>query len=457
MSAFRKKSTHLYLSITIIILFVSLLVSFNLEPVSAQTDEEGSVLTTEFDGNLASDWMQLLYTLVQAEGVNAPAAARIYGYAGMTLYESVVSGMPNNYSLSGQIREMPELPFPEEGEIYDWPAVADAALALVVEGLFYPSPSDETRAAIADLRDAHITAREAEVGEEIVERSVDFGVELGEVIKGWIATDNYEATRDLVYELPTGDPSFWVPTTEGQNALEPYWGTIRPFGLPYPEWCDVPLNMPFDTDPESTFHAQVMEVKEVGDSLTQEQQEIARFWFDPPRQTGLPAGHWVSIESQLVDYLELDLGKASEMYALVGMALSDAFISAWSLKYQINLLRPETYIHEYIQRSWQPYIQTPPFPEYPSGHSVVSGAGAEVLTRMFGIVAFTDRTHIIFEHEPLVRSFTSFEAAASEAAISRLYGGIHYRVAIENGLRQGRCVGEAVLQNLQLRPIPQGE
>jgi hypothetical protein len=199
-----------------------------------------------------------------------------------------------------------------------------------------------------------------------------------------------------------------------------------------------------------------MEVKEVGDNLTDQQRETARFWVDTPGQTGAPSGHWVSIENQLVEQLGLNLGRASEMYALAGMAMGDAFISTWALKYEVLLLRPETYIHEYIRRSWQPYIQTPPFPEYPSGHSVVSGAASEVLTTMFGVVAFTDRTHVIYKHEPLVRSFTSFVAAADEAAISRLYGGIHYRVAIENGLRQGQCVAQQVLNNVQLRPIPQG-
>jgi membrane-associated phospholipid phosphatase len=225
----------------------------------------------------------------------------------------------------------------------------------------------------------------------------------------------------------------------------------------YAEVCHVPLNMPFDTDLDSAFYAQANEVFEVGNSLTPEQQEIARFWFDPPNQTGLPAGHWVSIENQMVEQRDLNLEQTAGMYSLVGMALADSFISAWSLKYEVMLLRPETYIHEYIRDSWQPYIQTPPFPEYPSGHSVTSAAAAEVLTSLFGIVAFTDRTHVIYDHEPLVREFTSFEAAASEAAISRLYGGIHYRTAIENGMRQGRCVGQQVLENIQLGPIPQGE
>ena len=143
------------------------------------------------------------------------------------------------------------------------------------------------------------------------------------------------------------------------------------------------------------------------------------------------------------------------MYGLVGIAMGDAFISAWSTKYQVNLLRPVTYINQYIDPTWRPFIASPGFPEYPSGHSVVSSAASEVLTGMFNTVAFTDNS--VRQHGMQPRSFTSFQAAASEAAISRLYGGIHFREAIENGLRQGQCIGQNVLNYILLRSIPQGE
>jgi membrane-associated phospholipid phosphatase len=161
------------------------------------------------------------------------------------------------------------------------------------------------------------------------------------------------------------------------------------------------------------------------------------------------------IESQLVDTLGLKLDRTSMMYALVGVALGDSFIAAWSQKYQINLLRPVTYINEYIDPAWEPFIASPGFPEYPSGHSVVSGAAAEVLTGMFNTVAFTDAS--VRKHGMEPRSYTSFWAAANEAAISRMYGGIHYREAIENGLRTGQCIGQNVLNYVLLRSVPQGE
>jgi hypothetical protein len=351
---------------------------------------------------------------------------------------------------------MPDMPLPEENQIYDWPSVANAALASVIPTLF-SNPTEETIASVESLRARQVELREQEVDAEIVERSLAYGDLLADSLIDWIADDGYDDYYGMAYELPTGEPWMYVKTTEGAPLIGAYWGELRTFGLPDAFTCQVPPNMPFDTDPDSAFYAQALEVKETGENLTDEQKEIARFWLDTPGETGAPSGHWVSIENQMVKQRQLNLQQAAGMYALVGMALGDSFISAWSQKYRVLLLRPETYIHEHIRRTWQPYIQTPPFPEYPSGHSVASGAAAEVLTWLFGVVAFEDRTHINYDHEPLVRRFTSFEAAASEAAISRLYGGIHYREAIENGLRHGRCIGQQVVTNIELGPIPQGE
>jgi hypothetical protein len=192
---------------------------------------------------------------------------------------------------------------------------------------------------------------------------------------------------------------------------------------------------------------------EVGNELTDWQKETSRYWIDTPGITGAPGGHWIAIANQLTEQLDLTLDQAAWMHAMVGMSIADAFISGWWMKYQTLVIRPVTYIQDNIRRRWTPYVETPPFPEYVSGHSIVSGAAAETLTRFFGPQYFEDRMHIIFPHEePLARSYTSFEAAASEAAISRLYGGIHYRTAIESGLRQGRCIGTKVGDVFGLHP-----
>jgi hypothetical protein len=227
--------------------------------------------------------------------------------------------------------------------------------------------------------------------------------------------------------------------------------------MSYPEQCNEPIRLDFSTDPNSTFYKQAAEVLEASDHLTDAQREDARFWIDTPGITGAPSGHWMMIATQFAEQSDMKLDRAAEMYTLMGMAVADAFISAWDSKYKVNLVRPVTYINKFIRRNWAPYVQTPSFPEYPSGHSVGSGAAQEVLTTMFGQAAFVDRTPIINGHLDVQHSFTSFEAAANQAAMSRMYGGIHYRAAIELGLRQGRCVGQAVLNNVRLRSVPQGE
>jgi hypothetical protein len=174
---------------------------------------------------------------------------------------------------------------------------------------------------------------------------------------------------------------------------------------------------------------------------------IAHFWADNPRQTGLPPGHSVRIATQHVQ--DLDLASAAEAYALVGIAVGDAFISCWWEKYLYNLLRPETYIQRFIDPTWKPLIATPPFPEYTSGHSVQSGASNVVLVALFGDGAFVDSTHAARGLAP--RAFDSLTAAFEEAAVSRLYGGIHYPMGIDDGVPQGRCIGQAVLDGVQTR------
>jgi hypothetical protein len=434
--------------IAVILLIALFSISF---PAVAQL---GSPLTETLDSAPVINWMNQFYRIVEAEGINAPAASRLYAYAGITTYESLLPGMPFNNTLAGQIRHMPDMPLPEDDELYDWLSAHNAAMSTVTTGLF-PDASDETYAAINAMRQSNIETRTEEVGPDVVERSLKFGDELGQAILEWAADDGYADTRGLEYEIPVGD-GFWEITTEGTSPNEPYWGQLRPFVLEYSDECAVYMNLEYSTDPESTFYLQAVEVLETGRNLTEEQEKIARFWVDTPGMTGTPAGHWVTITTQMADRLNLTLDRLAEAYAMVGVAVGDSFISAWWLKYQVNLIRPVTYIRANIRRSWAPYIETPPFPEYPSGHSVVSGAASEVLTGLFGTVAFTDETHFMFDHEPLRRSFLSFEHAASEAAISRLYGGIHYRAAIENGLRQGRCIGEVANSAIRLNPIRQG-
>jgi hypothetical protein len=412
----------------------------------------GESLTESFSADTAVEWIQTLYDRVQADAVNAPQASRLYGYAGVALYEAVVNGMPANRSLAGQLNGLTELPLPEPGRVYDWPTAAAASLRTVMSGLM----SADSATAFQTLYDEQIAARRDATGDAIVEASAAFGESVGAAILDWANADGFTESRDLnpTYELPTGDSALWVVTTQGRAPVEPFWGSVRPFALSYADECVQPMNAPYSEDPASTFYQQALEVVAVEAALTPEQRAIAEWWVDTPGVTGAPSGHWMRIGGAVIDQLDLNLAQAAEVYGMLGMTLADSFISTWSLKYQVNLLRPVTYIQAFIDPRWQPYIESPSFPEYPSGHSVASAAAADMLTSLYGAVAFTDHTH---DDVAESRSFTSFEAAATEAAFSRLYGGIHFRQAIENGMRQGECITNAILGRVAMRQFGQNE
>jgi hypothetical protein len=245
------------------------------------------------------------------------------------------------------------------------------------------------------------------------------------------------------YTPPVG-PGLWVPTPPGSlPALQPYWGANRCLAIAGGHDRPPGDHPTYSEDPGSAFLREALEVYEAVRMLTPEQEEFARFWSDDPGQTATPPGHSISIATQVLRTEDASLAAAAETYAKVGIAVCDAFVACWHQKYVYNLLRPVTYIQRLINSSWSPLLTTPPFPEYPSGHSVQSGAAFQVLTDLFGQeYAFVDHTHDGRGLQP--RSFGSFIEAAEEAAISRLYGGIHFRAAIVNGVSQGRRIGQAV-------------
>jgi hypothetical protein len=322
--------------------------------------------------------------------------------------------------------------------------VANSALAAIFRLLFPTTPSVNI-AAIDELERRFAAEAQASLPFGIYKRSVSRGAEMARHVFDWSTTDGgHEAFLNNfpAYTPPRG-PGLWVPTPPGLlPALQPHWGTNRPFVLGSGETCSPGPPPPFSESVDSAFYADAFDCYRVTSDLTPEQQAIARFWSDDPGQTATPPGHSISILTQVARELNLTLDRAAEAYAKVGIAVADAFISCWRTKYNYNLLRPVTYIRSVIDPNWTSLLVTPPFPEYTSGHSVQTAAAAHVLTSLFGQLAFNDHTHAARGLPP--RSFSSFAAAAEEAAISRLYGGIHFRAAIERGLEQGACIGKHV-------------
>jgi hypothetical protein len=318
--------------------------------------------------------------------------------------------------------------------------VANEALATILARLF--ADSEPAGPAIAALHDRFASQFAAEIPPPVRARSTARGRAVGMAIDRWSGQDGYEELHACSYVPPAGE-GLWVPTPPAfLPPLEPCWGQMPCFALPAGETCDPGPPLPYSEVPGSPFYGEGLEVYDTVNHLTAEQRTIALFWADGAGATGTPAGHSMMIAAQCLGQYEHRLDVAAETFAKVGIAVRDAFISCWYSKYEYNVLRPITYIHDVIDPTWTPFLTTPPFPEYTSGHSVQSAAVAEVLTALFGEVPFIDHTHDDRGFSP--RSFPNFFAAAEEAAISRLYGGIHFRTAIERGLEQGRRVGRFV-------------
>lgn len=390
-------------------------------------------------------WHKLILELVRHTSTYVPpVAARAFAYIGITAHEALASGNPRLVSLAGQLTDLAPLP-PRPSGAFDEPCVLHAALQVAVAELFANTGPTGQRAVEAMGRKLGETAR-AGIDGGVVDRSVAHGRAVAGHILAWARADGGAVIENMGFPAeytPGTRPQDWVPTSLirlQQAPLLPQWAECRPFVLPAADACDAPPHPAYDEAAGSEFHAYAQEVYDTGRSLTEEQKLIARFWSDDPMLSPTPAGHWIAIVLQIADRDALPVELVSATLAKLGVAQADAFISCWSTKFRYNLLRPVTYIRRHIDPAWEPLLITPPFPEYTSGHSTQSGAAATVLAAMLGEdFAFDDETHV--DDDLPVRRFPSFAAAAEEAAVSRLYGGIHFRFGNEAGLAQGRRVG----------------
>jgi hypothetical protein len=422
------------------------------DPAARKATAIASPNTSTFPAHYARQWMTSLFNCVKNDGVSPPVAARTYAYGAITLYESVVHGMPGYNSLAGQLNGLNGLPEPDPGLEYDWPTVLAQAMTVASpqiyvfpERLFFEFTTG-CQATLGSLGVAQIGYRRAAgVQPAVIDASISYGSALGGAIAAWANADGYHQIRYKGYLMPEG-PDKWVPTgfsdtDKVYNPVEPYFGTLRPLVLTHPAECEPPPPPPFSTTPGSDMYNQADAVYQTDLALTKEQRRISEFWADPPTATGTPAGHWLSIVTSFVR--PGNLADAVAAYAPTSISYQDAFIAVWEAKYHYNLLRPETYIRRYIDPHWRSDWPAPQFPEYISGHSGVSGAAGVTLTSVFGNIPFTDNTKLRRGFQP--RPYTSFTHAAQEAAESRLYGGIHYPIGNSEGLATGTCVGNAVV------------
>jgi len=395
---------------------------------------------------VATKWFELQLQLIpKTPGFTPPVVSRALGYSGLTLYESLVHGMPNYKSLVGELQELDKLPLPLKGQNYDWEIVANNAQFIITREL-YATNHKENTPKIIELRDAINIKLQKGVNEKTFKLSVKFGEDIAEAIYKYSKTDGgYHAEKNNFPKDFKGSPGscMWTPIGN-QIALQPYWGNNRTFikgnadfDLPIPPKCEIGNS--------SLMFSQALEVYSVGKNITEEQKEIAFFWADDAGKTFTPPGHGISIALQLIKKENFDLEKTAETLCRIGIAVNDAFVSCWKCKFKYNILRPTSFIQTTIDPNWKSLLDNPPFPEYTSGHGTVSGAIAAVLSDMFGYnYHFTDYSHEARGLKP--RSFDSFFEFAQEAALSRLYGGIHYRMSNEEGLKNGKRIGKSACE-----------
>ena len=424
--------------------------------MSQQTATVAARTADTYSAAVATEWTSLALSLTQqTPGFSPPIASRAFGYLGLALYESIVPGMPGYTSLAGQLNELNSLPVAQPDEPLHWPIVANASMAMMTRMMF-SNATPENKGRIDQLE----RLLPLKYGQdfdpntytpEIINRSDSFGKLMAMAIMTWARTDGgHEAwgplRRNRANYVPPSGAGRWTATPPAfAKPLLPYWGENRPFFLKSVKDCPAPPPPEYSEDINSVFYKNAQEVYNISNAATQEQRQFALYWSDDPSKTPTPAGHWSFIANDLLKTRKANLAEAAVTHARLNIAMADAFTAGWATKYALNVLRPATYVQGSFDSNWVPGLMTtPPFPEYPSGHSVQSSAAAAVLNQIFGEnTAFTDNTHNDRGWGP--RTFPNFNAAANEAALSRLYAGIHFRFGVEGGQVQGKCVAAKAL------------
>lgn len=459
--------------------------------------------TPDLDPRMVSEWVHALYGTIRVERLSPPVASRLAAYASMALYAGTAAAHPALTPLHTVVTGLAPLPAPAAPGDVDPTLVAVAAERMVLDSLLREA-LPTTRTAHGRLADSLRTARTAQgVSEAIAARSDSLGRAIGGALVAYSRTDHFSETRTMVYAPATGD-SLWIndapatlyattqtsavseviqldnpanqqrtantsdrslilsrPKTVGGKTLpaaniagitEPFWGQIRSFVNTDTGTCPSGPPPDYGTDSTARLYWENANTYRITQARTPEQKEIAYYWADNAGETGTPVGHWLSIAAQMISERHLDGDQAVRLVMGTALAQADAFIAAWRVKFATMTLRPRTFIRRHIDPTWEPLIPTPPFPEFPSGHSTQSGAASAVITALIGAGPFSDSTSISIGHA--VRHFPSFLAASEEAGQSRIYAGLHYAWSNEAGLRMGRCIGAAVAARLGAKAAP---
>jgi len=393
-----------------------------------------------------------------------PVASRIYVYPNIAAYEIMAQNSTKFQSLQGQLKGLDSIP------TLDGRSGVNQKLAALIAHMEVSKQLIFSEDALEKYRDS-LYQKWSDENQKEFDASKEYALKVADRIKGWMGKDNYKQTRTFPkFSVHADQPQRWQPTPPAyMDAIEPHWGEIRTLVMDSASQFKPVAPYPFSTDKNSSFYKEAKETYDTGNMISEkliavekakselipEESAIATFWDCNPYATvtqghmmfakkkNTPDAHWINITKIALKKSNADFETAVFTNTKTSIGIFESFISCWDGKFSTNVIRPETYINLYIDENWRPQLQTPPFPEYTSGHSVVSSCSSVILTSIFGDnFSYVDDSEIPFGLPK--RSFKSFKQAAAEASISRLYGGIHYRAAIENGVVQGTNLGNYI-------------
>lgn len=399
------------------------------------------------------DWNKfILVAEMHTEGYRGPVVSRAYGYIGLAAYEASIPGLAGDFKSFTARFEGLKLPVAPPQEQFDLRTSLNACYSTMLSRFFLTAP-EPTRRELLKIAESWDLLISEKIDSTTMRISQAFGREVANAVYTWSSTDSlgFRANHhnyDRNYVPPVGDGK-WVASTDfPMPPLLPYWGKVRPFVIKAADYPARPLPE-YSTQTNQSYYVQALELISLSKPLSAENQWIAEFWDDDhPGLTFTPPGHWLAITNQVIEKEHPSIEKTMETYLKVGFALGDAMIVCWYNKYLFNLERPETYIQKHIDPTWRPFAPSPSFPSYPSGHSMMGAAAAEVLTSLYGQeYKMTDKSlanRVDFTVKP--RSFNSFDQMAKENALSRILLGVHWRMDIEEGLRLGALIGQQVNQ-----------
>jgi hypothetical protein len=383
-----------------------------------------------------------------------PVAARVFAYSNLAAYEVLANGSKKITSLQGKVKGLNNIPRPPKNVKIDFPFASLIAFLKVGDNLTF---SGDTMKMLVDS--VKTLAKDSGMPDDMFYASVQYGSEVADSIMLWSKKDNYAETRGSTFAVSNLE-GHWAPTPPGYfSGVEPQWATLRCMVMDSANMFPPPPPTPFSKDPGSAFYNMALDVMNTGNKLDSTQKWIANFWdcnafklhveghamFATKAMS--PAGHWMEVIGTVSHNNNADFYKTVSAYTGASIGIYDAFICCWYTKYKTDVIRPETYINRYIDQSWMPYLQTPPFPEYNSAHSTISAAAATVLREIYNNnTSFRDSSERNWGWPD--RIFKSTDEAALEVSLSRFYGGIHYRKSVTSAYEQGKKIGYLVMSKL---------